>query len=80
MTDEPFPLLMGFKRQATHEQIEGLTNNSDFHQLRAQPEERGTVGITTRTSAPSLQGYDDLMANYAPDTAACSPRDRSGAS
>ena len=52
---KPFPLLMGFHAAGNPiDQIEGLTNNTDFatNYVRAFPKSAGTNGSTTRTSPP----------------------------
>jgi poly(3-hydroxybutyrate) depolymerase len=69
---KPFPLLMGFHAANNPiDQIEGLTNNSDFatQYVRAFPKSAGTAwDYGTDLTAKVYKAYDDLTANYCIDT------------
>jgi hypothetical protein len=69
---KPFPLLMGFHAAGNPiDQIEGLTNNSDFtiNYVRAFPKSAGSAwDYNTDLSAKVYKAYDDLTANYCIDT------------
>jgi poly(3-hydroxybutyrate) depolymerase len=69
---KPVPLLMGFHAAGNPiDQIEGLTNNSDFavNYVRAFPKAAGSAwDYNTDLGAKVYKAYDDLMANYCIDT------------
>jgi polyhydroxybutyrate depolymerase len=69
---KPLPLLMGFHAASNPiDQIEGLTNNSDFasNYVRAFPKSAGAAwDYNTDLSAKVYKAYDDLTANYCIDT------------
>ena len=69
---KPFPLLMGFHAAGNPiDQIEGLTNNTDFatNYVRAFPKSAGNEWVYNTDLTPKVyKAYDDLMANYCIDT------------
>ena len=69
---KPFPLLMGFHAAGNPiDQIEGLTNNTDFatNYVRAFPKSAGNEWVYNTDLTPKVyKVYDDLMANYCIDT------------
>jgi predicted esterase len=68
---QPFPLLIGFHAASNPiEQIENLTNGSDFEKnyVRAFPKSAGTAWDYNTDMKKVLAMYDDLMASYCIDT------------
>jgi hypothetical protein len=69
--NKPFPLLIGFHAAGNPiDQIEGLTNNTDFatNYVRAFPKSAGNEWVyNTDISNKAYKVYDDLMANYCID-------------